>query len=148
MQGVFSLRFYNAGHFFTTFLHCRVFFRCAFCAMPRFCVVYFVLCRVFTPPLCVMLRFCVMRAFVGTYGNLWELIGGGGGGGGGGKGGVWEHMGTYGNLWELMGTCGNLWELMGTYGNLWDLMGTCGIFVFLMLTCLFRMCRESVYSMK
>ena len=40
-------------------------------------------------------------------------------------------MGTYGNLWELVGTYGNfvrgnLWELMGTlcvgtYGNLWDL---------------------------
>ena len=43
-------------------------------------------------------------------------------------------MGTYGNLWELMGTLcgatpcvrGNLWELMGTYGNLWELMGTYG----------------------
>ena len=60
----------------------------------------------------------LVHAFVGTYGNLWELMGT--------YGNLWELMGTYGNLWELMGTYGNLWvlsawELMRTYGNLWEL---------------------------
>ena len=83
-------------------------------------------------------RACVLRApFVGTYGNLWELMGI--------YGNLWERMGTYGNLWELMGTYGNLvrenlWELMGTYGNLWEHVGTCGNLWELRVHSMFRMC--------
>ena len=56
-----------------------------------------------------------MPAFVGIYGNLWEL------------------MGTCGNLWELVGVCGNSWELVGTYGNLWELMGTYGNLIIIII---------------
>ena len=48
LQGVFSLRILHCNAFLhCVFSHCRVFFRCAFCAMSRFCDVHFVLCRVF-----------------------------------------------------------------------------------------------------
>ena len=60
-----------------------------------------------------VMRACVVRAFVrapracvGTYGNLWELMG-------------TSCVGTCGNLRELCA-----WELMGTYGNLWELIGS------------------------
>ena len=53
-------------------------------------------------------------------------------------------MGTYGNLWELMGTYGNfmrgnLWEPTGACGNLWELMGIF-VHVFLALQGVFSLC--------